>query len=192
MRTIHDLLTLFLITQSRATNIPLILLFEIQFYLLLDLDLDLIDISTTSLLLQYTSFFAFGGSNAISSVDLSSAYNGVGSYNVLAVGILTFASNWTGPIFWTSATTIMLLKLRQTPAGNGKGLLRQNLSLLTVFMTSNLVFVMAACTILRTHLFIWTVFSPKYLYSMAWSLGQHLGVNVGLGSLLYWMGTMYQ
>lgn len=195
MRTVHDLLTLFLITQSRATNIPLILLFEIQFYLLNDLDLNLIEISTTSLLLQYLSFFAFGGSNAISSVDLSSAYNGVSGYNVLAVGILTFASNWTGPIYWASATTIMLLRLRQTRvAGKEKNvnLLHQHLALLNVFVTSSLVFVMAACTILRTHLFIWTVFSPKYLYSMAWSLGQHLGVNVGLGSLLYWLGTMYQ
>ncbi|KAH7321472.1 GPI ethanolamine phosphate transferase-like protein 2 [Rhexocercosporidium sp. MPI-PUGE-AT-0058] len=199
MRSLHDLLTLFLITQSRATNIPLILLFEIQFYLLNDLDLNLVEISTASLLLQYMSFFAFGGSNAISSVDLSSAYNGVSGYNVLAVGILTFASNWTGPIYWTSATTIMLLRLRlcqNSTAGKARNsngnLLKQHLALLTVFVTSSLVFVMAACTILRTHLFIWTVFSPKYLYSMAWSLGQHLGINVGLGSLLYWLGTMYQ
>ncbi|PBP17436.1 GPI ethanolamine phosphate transferase [Diplocarpon rosae] len=191
MRTIHDLLTLFLITQSRVTNIPLILLFEIQFYLLADLDLNLYEITTTSLLLQYSSFFAFGGSNAISSVDLSSAYNGISGYNVLAVGVLTFASNWTGPIFWTSATNIMLLRFRTTTAGKAGNLLKQHLALLTMFVTSNLVFVMAACTLLRTHLFIWTVFSPKYLYSIAWSLGQHLGINVGLGSLLYWLGEMY-
>lgn len=191
MRTMHDLLVLFLITQSRATNIPLILLFEIQFYLINDLDLNLVEISTTTLLLQYTSFFAFGGSNAISSIDLSSAYNGVRGYNVLAVGALTFISNWTGPIFWASATNIMLLRLRQTTAGR-KDLLQQHLALLTVFVTCSLVFVMAACTLLRTHLFIWTVFSPKYLYSMAWSFGQHLGINVGFGSLLYWLGTMYQ
>src|SRR4051794_6078211 len=100
MRTIHDLLVLFLITQSRATNIPLLLVFEVLFHLLNDLNLTLAEITTTSLLLQYMSFFAFGGSNAISSVDLSSAYNGVSGYNVIAVGILTFVSNWTGPIFW--------------------------------------------------------------------------------------------
>lgn len=188
MRTVHDLLTLFLITQSRATNIPLLLIFEIQFYLLNSMDLNLIETTTTSLLLQYMSFFAFGGSNAISSIDLSSAYNGVSGYNVLAVGILTFVSNWTGPIFWTSATNLMLLKLSK--AGE-KNLLRQHLSLLTVFVTSSLVFVMAACTLLRTHLFIWTVFSPKYLYSMAWSLGQHLVINMGFGSLLYWLGKQY-
>ncbi|KAJ5033462.1 uncharacterized protein L3040_008577 [Drepanopeziza brunnea f. sp. 'multigermtubi'] len=191
IHTIHNLLTLFLTTQSRATNIPLLLLSSLQFSLLSNLDLNLYEITTSSLLLQYSSFFAFGGSNAISSVDLSSAYNGVSGYNVVAVGILTFASNWTGPIFWVSATTIMLLKYRETVKSEERSVLEQHLSLMTVFVTSSLVFVMAACTILRTHLFIWTVFSPKYLYSMAWSLGQHLGVNVGLGSFLYWLGTLY-
>jgi ethanolaminephosphotransferase len=188
MHTIHDLLTLFLITQSRATNIPLLLLFEIQFYTLNDLDLSITEITTTSLLLQYTSFFTFGGSNAISSIDLSSAYNGVAGYNVLAVGILTFVSNWVGPVFWTSATNLMLLRLRRK---DEKNLLLPHLALLTVFVTGSLFFVMAACTVLRTHLFIWTVFSPKYLYSMAWSLGQHLLINMGFGSLLYWMGTKF-
>src|SRR4051812_4690255 len=109
MRTIHDLFTLFLITQSRATNIPLILLFDILFKLLSTLSLSLIEISTTILLLQHFSFFAFGNSNAISSVDLSSAYNGVDSYNILAVGILTFVSNWAGPLFCASAGNLLLL-----------------------------------------------------------------------------------
>jgi len=209
MRALHDLLTLLLITQSRATNIPLLLIFEMQAYLISSLPLSQIEITTTSLLLQYTSFFAFGGSNTISSIDLSSAYNGVSGYNVLAVGILTFISNWTGPIFWVSATNLSLLRLYKINGGGGSGgagvagvaggsgkkegkaVLFPHLALMTVFVSSGLFFVMGACTILRTHLFIWTVFSPKYLYSMAWSMGQHLGINIGLGSLLFWLGTRY-
>ncbi|KFY35987.1 hypothetical protein V494_05418 [Pseudogymnoascus sp. VKM F-4513 (FW-928)] len=185
-RTIHNLLTLLLITQSRATNIPLIMIFSAQFHLLHNLDLNLSEVAITSLLFQYMSFFAFGGTNSISSVDLSSAYNGVSGYNIVAVGILTFVSNWTGPIFWTSASTIMLLRLR---ASGEKNVLKNYIALQTVFAATGLVFIMAACTALRTHLFIWTVFSPKYLYSMAWSIGQHLGMNIGLGSLLFWLGT---
>ena len=77
MRSIHNLLVMLLITQSRATNIPLLLVFETLFDLLRNLDLGILELSTTSLLLQYTSFFAFGGSIGISSIDLSSAYNGV-------------------------------------------------------------------------------------------------------------------
>lgn len=184
MRTIHGLLTLFLITQSRATNIPLLLIFQLQLSLLEKLNLNVIEITTTSLLLQYTSFFAFSGSNAISSIDLSSAYNGVSGYNVLAVGLLTFASNWSGPIFWTSATNILLVRQRRNGAPN---VWKQHLSLLTLFVTMSLVGVMVACTVLRTHLFIWTVFSPKYLYSIAWTFGQHLLINVALGSFLFWL-----
>lgn len=72
--------------------------------------------------------------------------------------------------------------------GRKDGLWVEHLSTLTIFVTAGLVAVMVACTVLRTHLFIWTVFSPKFLYAMAWALAWHLIVNVGLGSLLYWLG----
>jgi ethanolamine phosphate transferase 2 subunit G len=181
-------------TQSRATNIPLFLLCIILHHCLQSLDLSTVQITTSSILLQYASFFAFGGSNAISSVDLSSAYNGISSFNVVAVGILTFISNWAGPIFWTSATNLLLLQRRRNDAMNhGKSsrrsVFKTHLALLTAFTASGIVFVMAACTALRTHLFIWTVFSPKYLYSVAWTLGQHLLINIGFGSALFWLGT---
>jgi ethanolaminephosphotransferase len=86
---------------------------------------------------------------------------------------------------------LLRLNVRNGGKGNGNGILFEHLGLLTVFVTAALFGVMAACTVLRTHLFIWTVFSPKYLYSMAWSLGQHLVVNVGFGSMLFWLGTRY-
>jgi ethanolamine phosphate transferase 2 subunit G len=132
------------------------------------------------------SFFAIGGSNAISSVDLSSAYNGVSGFNVVAVGILTFVSNWAAPIYWTLATLVLLSEAQE------RRLLRSyksHISALTFFVTCSVAFVMAACTVLRTHLFIWTVFSPKYLYIMAWSLGQHMLINVGVGGLVCWLAS---
>lgn len=66
-----------------------------------------------------------------------------------------------------------------------------HIALLTVFVTSSLVATMVACTLLRTHLFIWTVFSPKFLYSMAWSVGMHLGGNVVVGGILFRLGQAY-
>ncbi|ORY63496.1 GPI ethanolamine phosphate transferase [Pseudomassariella vexata] len=185
IRTLHHLCTLLALTQSRATNIPLFLLLQVLHMFLEHLNLDTVEITTSSLLLQLASFFAMGGSNAISSIDLSSAYNGVSDYNVVAVGVLTFISNWAGPVWWTSATSLLLL---QNQARNGGNVYKQHVGLLTVFTTASLAFVMAACTALRTHLFIWTVFSPKYLYSMAWSLGQHIAINIGFGGLLYGLG----
>ncbi|KAI0554200.1 alkaline-phosphatase-like protein [Xylaria curta] len=196
VQALHHLYTLFALTQSRATNVPLFLLFRGIYFFLDELNLDPMEVTTTSLLLQFASFFATGGSNAFTGIDLSSAYNGVSDFNVFAVGALTFVSNWAGPVWWTSASNLLLMSSgakatshhHGATGGSNRDIFTQHASLLTLYVAASLGFVMAACTALRTHLFIWTVFSPKYLYSMAWSLGQHLVINMGLGGLLYWLG----
>lgn len=103
-------------------------------------------------------------------MDLSAAYNGVGSYNVLLVGALTFLGNWAGPIWWVSATNLLLSDLDS----EGK---ECHIALSTFHSAVSLFSVMTACTVLRTHLFIWTVFSPKFLYSIAW-VANHFFVNI--------------
>lgn len=183
---IHHLYTLFAMTQSRATNIPLFLLFKPLLLSLQHMSLSVADITTTSILLQFASFFALGGSNAISSVDLSSAYNGISGFHVGTVGLLTFLSNWAGPIFWTSATKLLLLQKHHQ---GERAVFHWHVVLLTCFTATTVSFVMAACIALRTHLFVWTVFSPKFLYCMAWALVQHLLVNICFGGFLFWLGT---
>lgn len=182
---LHELITILLMTQSRITNIPLFLVFEVFLQILQSSNLSAIETTFISLILQYTSFFAFGGSNAISSIDLSSSYNGVEKYDVALVSLLTFCGNWAGPIWWTSATNLLLIG---DNIGGRQGMLFQHLSLLSAFNTTSVLAVMLACTTLRTHLFIWTVFSPKYLYVTAWSIVQHLCINIAGGSLLFWVG----
>ena len=215
----HDLLSLFLLTQSRVTNVPLFLILDTQLRFLRSAHLSALDITITSILLQHVSFFALGNSNSISSIDLSNAYNGVGGYNVGLVGFLTFVSNWAGPLWWTSATVLLLLQhdftrrdrsqvkassppppppsetselvgTHSTTRNSQESSLFNHLLCLTLFTTITTLSVMAACTALRTHLFIWTVFSPKYLFTMAWTIGQHLVVNVLFGSLLFWCGDV--
>lgn len=184
------LYTLLAVTQSRTTNTPLFLLFGIvyRFMAAQKQNLAPTEITTATVLLQFASFFAFGGTNAISSVDLSSAYNGISGFSAGAVGVLIFVSNWAGSIYWAVASTLLLSQQSNRPSSPSYSWL-QHASLLTVFAAASAVAVMAACTALRTHLFVWTVFSPKYLYCIAWSLGMHLGTNLGLGGLLYWLGT---
>jgi len=243
---LHYLFTLFLITQTRAPNIPLFLGLVYQqraLQILLsasrtsnnskqlnkDAIVSAVQLATSILLLSHTYFFCIGGSNSISSIDLSQAYNGVGNYNIAAVGMLLFASNWTGPTWWCSAAVLLTIakpqddsvlkevrsyggrtwideereKLRMdaiaTPSDQSKrsshherngDLWLLYISALTVFVAAGLLAVMASCTILRTHLFIWTVFSPKYLYAMAWCIGWHLVLNIGLGCLLRYAGKI--
>ncbi|KAL1838847.1 hypothetical protein VTJ49DRAFT_2170 [Mycothermus thermophilus] len=202
--TLFTLYTLLALTQSRPTNIPLFLLYNIQYRLLtapltprsyrrrLVDDLSPAELSTCVLLLQHAAFFAQGGSNSVASVDLSSAYNGVASFDVVVVGVLTFVGNWAGSIWWCWAGWLMFEKMKEVQrlrqqgvrytdgvveeekrGGNGEeeeekggSLWKRHVAVLTVFVAGGVAAVMAACTVLRTHLFIWTVFSPKYLYSL--------------------------
>jgi ethanolamine phosphate transferase 2 subunit G len=145
---------------------------------------NLSDLTVTALLLQYSSFFVLGGSNAISSVDLSNAYNGIAGFNVIAVGILTFVSNWAGPIWWVFATAVVM---SASSAIKGKAVY-EHFALLTLFTAFSTLSVMVACMVLREHLFIWTVFSPKFLFSVAWVVGHHVLINGFLGYGL--LGTL--
>ncbi|KAG7290298.1 hypothetical protein NEMBOFW57_000297 [Staphylotrichum longicolle] len=195
--TLHPLLTLLLLTQTRPASIPLYLLSALPLRLLFVslADLSPVEISTTVALLQHAAFFAAGGSNSIASVDLSSAYNGVASFHPATVGLLTFVGNW-GPSLWWSLGGVLLLLRKREMMDDGKGggarLWKGHVAVLTVFAAGSVVGVMAACTVLRTHLFVWTVFSPKYLYCVAWSVGQHLVVDVVVGGAVYWLGVWEQ
>jgi ethanolamine phosphate transferase 2 subunit G len=181
----QDVLSLFLITQTRTVYIPLFLFFHIQLWLLRRGRRHSVgEIAILALLLQYASFFAFGGTNSISTIDLSNAYNGVSGYNVGAVGILTFVSNWAGPIWWGFGIC-QLLSAAQLQTKEYTFLFTAQ----TTFAGIHTLAVMVACMALREHLFIWTVFSPKYLYTVAWVIGQHIVVNsLAVGALL-WRGS---
>lgn len=190
MPAIRDLLTFFLATQTRINNIPLLLIFE---SLLLSIRVGCphlwqqsspILLAVVSIVLQYGCYFAFGGTNAISSIDLSNAYNGVSGYNVVAVGLLTFVGNWIGPVWWALAAAEIM-----TSWNSAEAAFITYAWTWTLFVGCSATATMVACTLLRTHLFIWTVFSPKYLYTMAWSLAQHLLVNLGITRLLIAVGS---
>ena len=137
-----------------------------------------------------TSFFALGNSNSISSIDLSNSYNGISGYNVLAVGLLVFLSNWAGPVYWSLAGILLL-------GSHGRTERYIDTSELHVAdwvarereWLNELGDVMLACTVLRQHLFIWTVFSPKFLFAMAWGLAWHGGITLGVGGLVWWLGS---
>ena len=101
--------------------------------------------------------------------------------------------NWAGAVWWGLAAVVMLTQKRGSNnqgEGKGGGLWKGHVAVLTVFVAGSVAAVMAACTVLRAHLFVWTVFSPKYLYCVAWSLGQHAVVNVVVGGVVYWLGSL--
>ena len=179
-------LTVFLTHQTRATNIPLILGVPFAWHTLdIISDLNEANISLWTLLLSHFSFFAMGGTNSINTIDLSNAYNGISSFNPIPVGILLFISNWAGPVLCGFAGLIQQLDRNdQKPEPRGKwDVYGQHVVRMTVFMAISTLGIEIACYVLREHLFVWTVFSPKLLYHGAW-VGWHFGVTVVGGALV--------
>lgn len=130
------------------------------------------------------------------------------------MGLLVFLGNWAGPVWWSFAGSSLLItatgpadedvdkkKRRDWVRMEMQNLLPPekpkakdetrvpsffaHAVVLTLFTALSLLAVMVACTMLRTHLFIWTVFSPKYLYAMAWTMAFHLLVSLGLGGAMW-------
>lgn len=66
----------------------------------------------------------------------------------------------------------------------GQNLITLKILITQVFFAGALTGIMGACIVLKDHLFIWTVFSPKLLYAAAWVVLQHCVIDVVLCTAL--------
>jgi ethanolamine phosphate transferase 2 subunit G len=158
-------------------------------------------LALSALFLQHVSFFALGNSNSLSSIDLSNAYNGVTAYSIPFVGALMFISNWAGPIWWSAATLSFLIPAKskvlatsQAPRKTKETEGPTSAGMLWWFLETSLlhgiviVFLVGSCIILWTHLFIWTVFSPKFLFQAVWVGLAHILVEGLVGAVVCFIG----
>jgi len=130
------------------------------------------------------AFFLLGNSNSVSTIDISGAYTGVSEYNSLIVGILTFVILFGGPtiVFLLcicglscferaslvdSATRTAHIRLLIVRLGTWQSILNVIFCLLVFFF--------------RHHLFIWTVFCPKLLFLVGFSVLHLLFLSLLLG-----------
>lgn len=168
-------LTVLLIFQSPSPNIPLFLVFNALKNSLTRLltetyDADSLVTSMTSLILQYFTFFQFGGTNSIATVDLSNAYHGVSeNYNIYGVGFMMCFSNFVPSIYWS----IFTWKILYSKNHSWQNFSRHKMTFL-IFNCISGCCLLLACVALRFHLFIWSVFSPKLCYYATWNVFMNL------------------
>lgn len=175
---ISTFITLLLIFQSQSPNIPLFFVFDVLKSSLNKIvskryNSDAYMISAVSLILQYFTFFHFGGTNSIATVDLSNAYNGVSeNYNIYAVGFMMCVSNFAPSIYWSTFTWSLLYKTNK----KWHNFFQSKLTFLMFNCISGCC-LMFACVALRFHLFIWSVFSPKLCYYATWNIFMNLVIG---------------
>lgn len=174
LANILSIVTFILISQTNYLNVPI---FPLLYLILAGFQINSPYSTINSnifnlftLLLQNLTFFQFGSTNSLSSVDLTNSFNGLSSYNMFLSGLLTYTANWAGPIFWTVAHLYLVFsKLPQDKVQSLKWkVLFDRLLFNFVFYSTSGLLLLGCCYHLRFHLFIWTVFSPKILYFLSW------------------------
>ncbi|GAA5950803.1 hypothetical protein JCM21900_002023 [Sporobolomyces salmonicolor] len=175
------ILSILLMSFTRTPNIPLFALFWIQHATLsrLSASLSPLELACLVFAFQSASFFGLGGSNSLATVDLSQAYNGVSSYSLSVVSLLTYFSNFSGAIFFAVSARMLSTSPSSPPSTASAHTL-----LATTFFGLALSTLAASAVHFRYHLFAFTVFSPAVLYKIVWWAFVHLGTNLGLARVL--------
>ncbi|XP_067944546.1 GPI ethanolamine phosphate transferase 2-like [Watersipora subatra] len=145
----------------RTVNLPLVALVSVSEYLLSRAQLD--DFMRTHLYfwLGQASFFYQGNSNSISTVDISSGYKGLTSYNPILTAFFMLCNTYAGPIFWMLS---LYIQIKKKPSNRGSALVAARFFL--VFKLMDMIVLQVLIILERFHLFVWTVFAPKLVYEV--------------------------
>ncbi|XP_020580858.1 GPI ethanolamine phosphate transferase 2 isoform X2 [Phalaenopsis equestris] len=138
--------------------------------------------------------FSMGNSNTLATIDVAGAFIGVSSYSIVFPSILMFIITFSSPILSylsmvvsISTKNIMNLSLSASPDLSRllKLLIAFPCLLPLVLNSAVLVAFTIILLVMRNHLFVWSVFSPKYLYVCAGTASVYIGVFVVAATVFY-------
>ncbi|KDR12958.1 GPI ethanolamine phosphate transferase 2 isoform X2 [Zootermopsis nevadensis] len=110
-------------------------------------------------------YFYQGNSNSLASIDIASGYVGQIEYNPIVVGILLIINTYSAPVL--SYLLLVINLISQSQEEGTDRFWEQLYSVhhcLAVLRQLPVAVYVVLMTVLRYHLFVWTVFSPKLLY----------------------------
>ncbi|XP_021841060.1 uncharacterized protein [Spinacia oleracea] len=138
--------------------------------------------------------FGLGNSNTLATIDVAGAFMGISSHSTVLSGILMLCITYASPILVLLSLT-MYVSLKNESYYGLDHTLDFGLLLKTVLAVPFLVplginsVLLVAYTIvllqMRNHLFIWSVFSPKYLYVCATTACVYIGTFILTANVLY-------
>ncbi|KAL3701112.1 hypothetical protein R1sor_019134 [Riccia sorocarpa] len=130
--------------------------------------------------------FGLGNSNTLATVDVAGAYIGLSSHSTLLSGTLAFFITYGSPLLYMQGLLLSVhqkkLETRKDDLELRQRWLMEDLLLpcyLPLAMNSVVLTVFTGVLyLMQDHLFIWSVFSPKYLYVVATTICTYLGTLI--------------
>ncbi|KAE9613325.1 hypothetical protein Lalb_Chr05g0216281 [Lupinus albus] len=138
--------------------------------------------------------FAMGNSNTLATIDVAGAFIGISSQSNFLSGLLMFIITYASPmLFFLSMVLYISLKVTDcllfTKDESSGEFLKPLLGFPCLVPLSINSVLLTAFTIvlllMRNHLFIWSVFSPKYLYVCTATASVYVGVFIVFATVVY-------
>ncbi|KAJ0667600.1 putative Type I phosphodiesterase/nucleotide pyrophosphatase/phosphate transferase [Helianthus annuus] len=142
--------------------------------------------------------FSLGNTNTLATIDVAGAFIGISSHSTVLSGVIMFVITYASPMLALLSMvmsvsvkeTNMILKNREVNTGQ---LVKMFIGFpCLVPLGLNSVLLVAYTVILlvmRNHLFIWTVFSPKYIYVVVTTVCVLVGVLIVASTVTYVIST---
>lgn len=138
--------------------------------------------------------FALGNTNTLATIDVAGAFMGLSSHSTILSGILMFIITYASPMLAILSMLVNISLKGTNSIVNSQDVDLQHLLKMTlgypclVPLGLNSVLLVAYTIILllmRNHLFVWSVFSPKFVYVCATTACIYLGVLIVASTVFY-------
>ncbi|KAL5753336.1 hypothetical protein ACOSP7_023511 [Xanthoceras sorbifolium] len=136
--------------------------------------------------------FALGNSNTLATIDVAGAFIGISNHSTVLSGILMFIITYASPMLVLISMVVYmpvksyLVIPQKTDTGH---LLKRMLGFPCLVPLGLNSILLTAYTIvlllMRNHLFVWSVFSPKYLYVCGFTACIYVGVSLVAATGIY-------
>ena len=170
------LVTLWLLLIHRQQNSMAILLMFLQIELYLKLSkltkLTILPSIIHMDMMGKAAFFSLGNSNSLATIDFNSSYTATRGLSPSFLALSTFFCLYSAPIlFFVGFLEYLSFSIQSLKKqGTSQNLVMEATSFSTFLRLLSLTFFSFTVIMMREHLFIWTVFSPKYLYEISASV----------------------
>ncbi|PHT26260.1 hypothetical protein CQW23_34125 [Capsicum baccatum] len=145
--------------------------------------------------------FGLGNTNTLATIDVAGAFIGVLNHSTVLSGVLMFIITYASPMLYL-LSMVMYNSVKDTSGfiisqdGNIDSLLKRTLGfpcLVPLGLNSILLIAYTIVLLLmRNHLFVWSVFSPKFLYVCATTVCVCLGVSIVSATMFYICLILFQ
>lgn len=129
-------------------------------------------------------FFSLGNSHLMATVDISGAYTGLSDYNATVVALLTALITFSGQVMALTRAGVEMRMGMEQGADTGMHKVpggRASAFAVFQFCAATRIFVATAVlAAMRTHLFVWTVWAPKWALELLLFGVSVVGAHVAL------------